>query len=179
MMAKRTRNSSDAVVIELSRQEQGDYVVIVYLYAEGLPNDPASTVSHRIAVYKPEQAPSTAEEFSRLTEKASKAARGWYFDGAPGAILDDQVLIVREADRDAQQMREQEEQLFDRQRAASWSNKEQKDLPPTRYEQFWEAVARAQANPQDDDAWSTIDSWRLREVLKDESGESNSRRRGY
>lgn len=164
-MKRRTRKHIDKP--NWGTQSAADeYSVVEYILGDGPPDDPGSTIHRRIAVFVAGEEP---EDFQAALSEAIKGSR-WEFEGLKEpCLLDEYIGIVQEGDADANDHREADERMLDRDRTPHYWRQSGGSNGVT-YEQFLAAVDVVAADYENEEAWVVIDKWRQRQLREDERG---------
>jgi hypothetical protein len=149
---------------ELQRQDVPDepsYTAVIYDVWEGEidPEDPAAAVDRRVAYFTQENAPAVG--FDLVDAIKNGEDRYGSYKGLRGSFMDHELLSVQEADREAENFREQSESV----------NQDPSTIEDTyygrnvksdaeAYERFWQNVEKLSINPEDEEANDAIRAFR-------------------
>jgi hypothetical protein len=134
------------------------YTIIVYdAWEPNVPkDDPSTSLERRMAIFVTGKEPADGMSLKIPRDH-------WRFDGLEGAIADEVVEILREADREAQRLLQEEQQMLSQGRRFNYTTSSYEDTA-SEYENFLQAIERVADDDQDDDAWTTIEQWRERQM---------------
>jgi hypothetical protein len=152
---------------ELDAANVGGYTILIYETWVGDREDPATQVEEWMSLFNEEDMP---DEVSTATEVANSppyvpSTRYTYrgYSGLQGAVTNEQLRVVQEADYAAQKQRSDSESLLgDTYYGRSAS------VGGVNYEAFLNAIERVGANDDDEEAWAAIEKWRSRQMRQEE-----------
>jgi hypothetical protein len=159
--SKRSRSEDGVLVDELHRHTFLDYEQVTYSVADGDPDDPATTLEFWISIFKRGEAPADIG-------KAINNAWGG-FEGLNGAITNETLEVKQECDYEAERFRQQTEHLMSAPEEDGYYARTQ-NAEKLAYQAFQDAIERVSADESDEEAWDVIDSWRKRQLRRDEGG---------
>jgi hypothetical protein len=169
-MGRRSKGNVDLIgatlvgQYDLQRQDdptEAGYTIILYDWWEGDvdPDDPAATVERRVAYFLQETAPALGFDIVEAVRNGNEDY--WSYKGLKGAILDHSLLMVHEADREAENFREQSESVNQDPNAIEdgYYNRNLKSDAEA-YEKFWKDVETLLTDPENQEANDSIRAFR-------------------
>jgi len=144
----------------------GSYHTIEYVVADGPPDDPGSTIFRRLAVFRDGEQP---EDFQAAFQAVLNSRSSYYsYEGLEGALMDEYVETVQEGDTEANEHRRAHERMSDQDGYVPYNWRTASG--GVSYEQFLTAIDTVANDGENEEAWTTIDLWRQRQLRHDERG---------
>lgn len=141
------------------------YVTLIVDIWKGSRTDPATRITRYIGVWRAdaletEERGAFNPEFGDMNISRYRAQR----DIKPEPMVWEQVEVVKETDRDAEQYREQQENLLDSTRYSYGAGTTRRTL----YQAFIEAIDKLAVDDTDEEAWAAVSAYRNYEATSRE-----------
>lgn len=161
-------------VNERVRLKTLDHTIIIYEWFDGEKEDLATTVTRRMAMFKNGQAPAASDDLVEwaTAQADSSMKRSWEyygFDGLPNALYDQELEVLKEADRAAEDFRNAMEQATAEVRGDyDYSTGEYGTKRSSDYAKFLDAIDVIAEDYEDEEAWKIIDAYRADQLARTE-----------